>query len=734
MIQNRLQAERRRILGKIVDELESVGCAGLLGEHQMGKSSILLTLEESLSSPRVYVSLAELTGCSAGQAEQLFYQKLLRGLARTGATNRQGDSQSVGEGQQQFERRLEELANRRMTLLIDDAERLADFGWGHGFFHKLSVAISFYRNLRVVLSGTRKLKSWAERMAGRNGKAGAWELIREPIVLEPLPASNVLDACGGNEVIGRRLVELCGGHPFCLSELTECGDRRDEPQNVQLEALEQQAIGLRSKWEPVFARCWTEFDVVSRQICFFLATGSEDVAKGLLETYLEKATRDDLERSLTHMKSCGVLVEDVDGNFRLIDLFRDWYRVEVGWIARWKEDRSSSEDAALRTLELSFLEDQNTVLVRRRRYVYSTDFGLLAEDRAEIVRRTRDIPKDDGEKFFSNILGVSRLLWRKLNRTRWYKEVEMATDLDYRLRFNVPVEMGEFPLELLPLDESGSDRIGLKVPISRRIFKQGRSIDRLPLQLRMNLERRLKVLVVAAQVSGDIHIDKDGKVSPAEKVPPSTDGDLYELDAVDLTAELEDLGAILTERSDYIESVTFLTRAAEITSASAAVRLLRKPDTAAAFEEVLKARNDYDIIHFVGHGLVSGDSMMQSGLLFSDGLVHLTKLSLILRSQANLRFVYLSCCQSAELSANEKDNDLLGLAHACVQAGVPSVLGMRWGITVGASHRLTNNFYPALFRTGQVDRALHLASREVFAKAFDLARKAYSAAPILVQH
>lgn len=729
-VQQWLLNERRRIVTGILGDLEGFACAALLGEHRMGKTSTLDLLEERLQRPLVRLSMARLEACSLHQVEAELYHRLVVGLAPTPRSAEvDAEPGAAQAGFPTFEARLQELAPQPTTILLDDAELLEQHEWGVSFFYRLSVLMRRHRELRVVLAGTRRLEFWAQRMAQGNGRGGPWELLRQPVVLRPVPAQQILDGCGGDDLMARRLIELCGGHPFCLWRLLEDAERHEQPLLVLLESLKQRARSLYREWAEVFGRYWNGFDLLTRQVCYLLATGAGAMSRRRLEARIQTARSNELDRSLQLLDRSGLLSDSGDNDaYRLIELFRDWYRDEIGWSA------APAAAPTQQTIEFSFLAEQDTVLVHRFRYVYSSALGLSAADCREIVERAQGIPAGDRTAFLPNIMAVSQLLWAKVHQTSWFQELMAMADQGHSLRFNVPNSMGEFPFELLPLDKQGSDRIGMKVPISRRVLGQGRAVDRAPLRLQGSDGRRLKVLVVAAQVTGEIHIDEDGRIRPAGSVPHTTSGEVYVLDDVDLNLEVEVLCRTLTSRPDLIDSVTVLCET-EVGAMASSIPVRWEPPTAENFRKLLTSHQDtFDVFHFVGHGLVDPEAPMQGGLLFRDGLVHPALLKFLLEKQSNLRLVYLSCCHSAALSRNEWSNDLLGLGHACVNAGVPAVLTMRWAITAGASRRLTANFYPALFRSGNVDEALYEACREVYAVQFDPAKRAFSAASVLVLH
>ena len=73
--------------------------------------------------------------------------------------------------------------------------------------------------------------------------------------------------------------------------------------------------------------------------------------------------------------------------------------------------------------------------------------------------------------------------------------------------------------------------------------------------------------------------------------------------------------------------------------------------------------------------------------------------------------LYISSCSGAA-SGGRRDllyNDVLGLAHGAVAAGVPTVLGFRWPVLDPCARLLATSFYKALLETGRPDEALRTA-------------------------
>jgi hypothetical protein len=751
-MRNWLATERRVVADQLKQELSAFGCVALLGEFRMGKTLALQSLRDVLPPPRVYISLAESASEHAANSDERFYLQVLQGLAQDW-----GDEPPAGvplappdremdawDRYKWFESALEQLARRPLIILLDDAERLADVPWGEQFFRKLPGLMSRENNVCVVLAGTRRLERWAEDLRHSTGRAGLWNLIRTPIILGSVSLQTVRDTFLDKQPLAQRLIELCGGHPYCLHQLTKDLQLQNRSPSRLVREIKDKVGQLEMKWDGTFRCYWQAYDCLTRQVCFLLTVTPEGLKPQELRSKLGRVSEAEFKHAVEAMANTGILFEDTESeSVRLIELFRQWYGNEVGFVEDvWADQvpgpspRPSPVKKEVPTTELTFFPDEDLVLIRRDRFL-SLSKLVISRDRlfTDIPVKTRRVPTSDEKRFAENLRMLGRDLWAELHSVPWFEEVIDGVDAHHRLRFNIPIEMGEFPFELLPLDETGTRRVGMQVPISRQLFKQGRYVERAPLALPREDETRLRVLVVAAEMGGEISIDADGRVHRGMDAQ-IVDGEFFRLAQLRLDQEVRALHQLLTSRSDLIEEVMFLTHSRQVyNTVERGVNIHCDLPTAEVFQAVLKDPDkQFDVLHFVGHGLFAPDAPMMGGLLFEDQLVHLTELKGLLKAQSQLCFIYLSCCESGILGSDERTSDLLGLAHACVEAGVPAVLAMRWRIPVGASCRLTEAFYPAFFEKGALDQALHTAAQQVYEQERNLAKKVYASAPVLIMH
>lgn len=128
--------------------------------------------------------------------------------------------------------------------------------------------------------------------------------------------------------------------------------------------------------------------------------------------------------------------------------------------------------------------------------------------------------------------------------------------------------------------------------------------------------------------------------------------------------------------------------------------------TRAGLQSALR-RQEYHILHFVGHG--DFDEITQSGSLFltneqgnADPMAA-SDLASLLHNERSLRLVLLNACESAQTGER---NPFGGVAQTLVQQGAPAVVAMRYPISDEAAITFAHEFYAALADGYSVDGAL----------------------------
>ena len=128
-------------------------------------------------------------------------------------------------------------------------------------------------------------------------------------------------------------------------------------------------------------------------------------------------------------------------------------------------------------------------------------------------------------------------------------------------------------------------------------------------------------------------------------------------------------------------------------------------------------RNDYHILHFVGHGAF--DEQAQDGVLLLEDLdgkgypVSGESLGVLLHDHDSLRLVVLNACEGARTSSTDP---FAGTAQSLIRKGIPAVIAMQFEISDVAAITLANEFYSAVADGYPVDGALCEARKAIFTR------------------
>ncbi len=161
----------------------------------------------------------------------------------------------------------------------------------------------------------------------------------------------------------------------------------------------------------------------------------------------------------------------------------------------------------------------------------------------------------------------------------------------------------------------------------------------------------------------------------------------------------------------------------ELANLNAALENLRQRDlvvvepllhpTAAALQQHLR-RQDYHILHFVGHGgfdPASGDGMvMLEDEAGRSRMIKGAHLGTLLHDHRPLRLAVLNACEAARGS---RVAPFAGTAQSLVQQGIPAVIAMQFNISDEAAIVFSREFYGALADNYPVDAALAEARKAI---------------------
>ncbi len=238
--------------------------------------------------------------------------------------------------------------------------------------------------------------------------------------------------------------------------------------------------------------------------------------------------------------------------------------------------------------------------------------------------------------------------------------------LRIRLRLGDAPELANLPWELL-YDDSRASFLALsrETPLVRYLDlpEPARDLDAQP---------RLRVLAVIA--------------SPAGFAPLDVEREWTNLKAG--LSELEARGAVAVDR-------------------------LESPSVAALQAQLL--RQEYHILHFLGHG--DFDPAASDSVLLLEGedgraqAVSGQYFAALLRDHRSLRLALLNACRGAATSGQDHYS---GVAQKLVRGGIPAVIAMREAISDAAALALVRAFYGALATGAAVDAALAEARKALF--------------------
>jgi CHAT domain len=149
--------------------------------------------------------------------------------------------------------------------------------------------------------------------------------------------------------------------------------------------------------------------------------------------------------------------------------------------------------------------------------------------------------------------------------------------------------------------------------------------------------------------------------------------------------------------------------------------LARKDATRRRFADAVRT-NDFDIVHFAGHGRFDGDHPSDSAVLLADGPLT-DEQALKLRWKQPPFVVWNSSCESARVApgtrivSNTRRSN--GLASAFLSRGVEAYLGHYFFVEDSAAAEFSEAFYTALLRERNVGRAVQEARRRAIDRFAD---------------
>ena len=137
-------------------------------------------------------------------------------------------------------------------------------------------------------------------------------------------------------------------------------------------------------------------------------------------------------------------------------------------------------------------------------------------------------------------------------------------------------------------------------------------------------------------------------------------------------------------------------------------------------QRALDRRDDFHVLHYIGHGAYDERSGTGTLLLEArDGTTHQVpgaELGSVLYDERSLRLAVLNACEGARVSHRDPFS---GVASSLVACGIPAVVGMQFEITDDAAITFAEQLYTSLAEGYPVDACVAQARRAIWADGHD---------------
>ncbi len=107
---------------------------------------------------------------------------------------------------------------------------------------------------------------------------------------------------------------------------------------------------------------------------------------------------------------------------------------------------------------------------------------------------------------------------------------------------------------------------------------------------------------------------------------------------------------------------------------------------------------EFDLIHFAGHGTFDADDPPKSGWVFGENLI--LSAHEIFRLRRVPRLVFANACFSSGLPTVESNRQLAGLAEAFFNRGIENYIGAGWQVSDEHAVKFAQTFYQKTIENG----------------------------------
>lgn len=337
----------------------------------------------------------------------------------------------------------------------------------------------------------------------------------------------------------------------------------------------------------------------------------------------------------------------------------------------------------------------------------------------------RDDIKGLGELVFSSLINLDKHILGIYNN---YIGHAGARPQDLSISFRMDSKYLDFPIEFMR--DVSNIPVGARIPVFKTLTTKelyGKRKD-------LNTKDKLKVLLI----SSNTHLSEEQEIVMGnDRV-----GLGIELDSV---PQLDEPRTQLGEPRSEIDNITDILRQSR-NNEGPNVEVTPLPTTEINFSKFIELleSDEFDIIHYNGHGYLNADEPDKSFICFWEkkngegDVVAVTAndlYSALRYNKQKLKLFYLSCCEGGGVGNSYKrlSNNFLGLVEPIINAGVPNVIAMRWPISVNNSKSLAVNFYRALFSGDDAFGTIESAMSRARGQALGFPDPSAWCSPILVK-
>ncbi|KPA18778.1 CHAT domain protein [Candidatus Magnetomorum sp. HK-1] len=306
-------------------------------------------------------------------------------------------------------------------------------------------------------------------------------------------------------------------------------------------------------------------------------------------------------------------------------------------------------------LRIGIYESDDVIWMYQKKQIEISDISNRCQTMIDYINATRETP-DDSDQTLSRLKGLGRGLCNDILPHR-IKERLKQTDAQYLILI-IDNQLAHIMWELICIDNSF---LCERFAIGRKI----KTTQDIPLTNKRQLSDTMKVLIIA---------DPKGDLSVASE------------EGIDICRHMDDMSNENMLGNKHIET---------------------NIDCNFTSQELKEQIQDYDMVHFSGHGLFDPKFPGNSGWNLAYDHLTATDIHDMAGSADMPAFVFSNACQSANNKNTSQETDsTTGLSNAFILSGAFHYLGTLWDITDKHSCKFAKEFYMNLLSSCSIGEAV----------------------------